>query len=385
MEMKKKLKMGMVGGGIGSFIGAIHRNAAFLDNQIELICGSFSSNYENSIDTGKNLFLDAKRIYKNYQDMIEIESSFDNSEKMDFISIVTPNHLHFDPAIKALEKGFPVIIDKPLTYDSNQSKILSDKVSEINIPFAVTHTYTGYPMVKEAKNIILSGKIGKLRKVAVEYPQGWLSDFLEASDNKQAGWRTDPNKSGKAGSMGDIGTHAANMVEYVTGKKILKVLSKVNIVVEGRLLEDDGNVLISLEDNIEGNLMTSQIATGEENDLKIRVWGEKGGIEWFHSNPNTMLLKLNNKPNQILRAGVNNSYLSDQTIAHCRTPSGHPEGFIEAFANIYRNFSYSVYNYNKGIKDDPIYDFPTVNDGHRGMKFIDAVIESSKNSIWIKI
>jgi predicted dehydrogenase len=304
---------------------------------------------------------------------------------MDFISIVTPNHLHFDPAIKALEKGFPVIIDKPITYDSNQSKILSNKVNEISIPFAVTHTYTGYPMVKEAKNIILSGKIGKLRKVAVEYPQGWLSDFLEASDNKQAGWRTDPNKSGKAGSMGDIGTHAANMVEYVTGKKILKVLSKVNIVVEGRLLEDDGNVLISLEDNIEGNLMTSQIATGEENDLKIRVWGEKGGIEWFHSNPNTMLLKLNNKPNQILRAGVNNSYLSDHAIAHCRTPSGHPEGFIEAFANIYRNFSYSVYNYNKAIKDDPIYDFPTVNDGHRGMKFIDAVIESSKNSTWIKI
>ena len=300
MEMKQKLKMGMVGGGIGSFIGAIHRNAAFLDNQIELVCGSFSSNYENSIDTGKDLFLDPKRVYKNYQDMIEIESSLDNSEKMDFISIVTPNHLHFDPAIKALEKGFPVIIDKPMTYDSNQSKILSDKVSEISIPFAVTHTYTGYPMVKEAKNIILSGKIGKLRKVAVEYPQGWLSDFLEASDNKQAGWRTDPNKSGKAGSMGDIGTHAANMVEYVTGKKILKVLSKVNIVVEGRLLEDDGNVLISLEDNIEGNLMTSQIATGEENDLKIRVWGEKGGIEWFHSNPNTMLLKLNNKPNQIL-------------------------------------------------------------------------------------
>ena len=231
--MKQKLKMGMVGGGIGSFIGAIHRNAAFLDNQIELVCGSFSSNYENSVDTGKDLFLDPKRIYKNYQDMIEIESSLNNSEKMDFISIVTPNHLHFDPAIKALEKGFPVIIDKPMTYDSNQSKILSDKVSEISIPFAVTHTYTGYPMVKEAKNIILSGKIGKLRKVAVEYPQGWLSDFLEASDNKQAGWRTDPNKSGKAGSMGDIGTHAANMVEYVTGKKILKVLSKVNIVVEG--------------------------------------------------------------------------------------------------------------------------------------------------------
>jgi predicted dehydrogenase len=383
--MKRKLKMGMVGGGGGSFIGAIHRNAAFLDNGIELVCGSFSSSYENSIDTGKDLFLDSKRIYKNYQEMIEIESSLDESSKMDFISIVTPNHLHFDPAIKALEKGFPVIIDKPMTFDSNQAKILFDKVNDTSIPFAVTHTYTGYPMIKEAKNIVLDQKIGKLRKVAVEYPQGWLTDYLEASDNKQAGWRTNPKKSGKAGSMGDIGTHAANMVEYVTGKKIIKLLSKVNIIVEGRLLEDDGNVLISLEDKIEGNLMTSQIASGEENDLKFRVWGEKGGIEWSHSNPNSLLLKLNNKPVQILRAGANNSYLSPQALAHCRTPAGHPEGFIEAFANIYRNFSYSVINYREGLEYDPIYDFPTVDDGLRGMKFIDAVIESSKNSTWINI
>jgi len=383
--MKRKLKMGMVGGGGGSFIGAIHRNAAFLDNGIELVCGSFSSSYENSIDTGKDLFLDSKRIYKNYQEMIEIESSLDESSKMDFISIVTPNHLHFDPAIKALEKGFPVIIDKPMTFDSNQAKILFDKVNDTSIPFAVTHTYTGYPMIKEAKNIVLDQKIGKLRKVAVEYPQGWLTDYLEASDNKQAGWRTNPKKSGKAGSMGDIGTHAANMVEYVTGKKIIKLLSKVNIIVEGRLLEDDGNVLISLEDKIEGNLMTSQIASGEENDLKFRVWGEKGGIEWAHSNPNSLLLKLNNKPVQILRAGANNSYLSPQALAHCRTPAGHPEGFIEAFANIYRNFSYSVINYREGLEYDPIYDFPTVEDGLRGMKFIDAVIESSKNSTWINI
>ena len=258
-------------------------------------------------------------------------------------------------------------------------------VNDTSIPFAVTHTYTGYPMIKEAKNIVLDQKIGKLRKVAVEYPQGWLTDYLEASDNKQAGWRTNPKKSGKAGSMGDIGTHAANMVEYVTGKKIIKLLSKVNIIVEGRLLEDDGNVLISLEDKIEGNLMTSQIASGEENDLKFRVWGEKGGIEWAHSNPNSLLLKLNNKPVQILRAGANNSYLSPQALAHCRTPAGHPEGFIEAFANIYRNFSYSVINYREGLEYDPIYDFPTVEDGLRGMKFIDAVIESSKNSTWINI
>ena len=377
--------MGMVGGGIGSFIGAIHRNAAFLDNCIELVCGSFSSDYQNSIQTGENLFLDSSRIYKTYDEMIDKESKLDSSKRMDIVSIVTPNHIHFDPAYKALDNGFPVIIDKPMTYDSEQAKNLVDKVNETGIPFAVTHTYTGYPMVKEAKSIIKSGKIGKIRKVAVEYPQGWLTTNLESTDNKQASWRTDPRKSGKAGSMGDIGTHAANMVEYVTGKKIIKLLSKVNVFVEGRLLEDDGNVLITLEDGIEGNLMTSQIATGEENDLKIRVWGDSGGIEWKHSSPNTLLLKLNGRPNQIYRAGVNNSYLSDFALANCRTPSGHPEGFIEAFANIYRNFSYSVKNYKNNKKDDPIYDYPTVEEGYRGMRFIDAVIDSSKNSKWIKI
>ncbi len=380
-----KLKMGMVGGGIGSFIGAIHRNAAFLDNCIELVCGSFSSDYQNSIQTGENLFLDSSRIYKTYDEMIDKESNLDSSKRMDIVSIVTPNHIHFDPAYKALDNGFPVIIDKPMTYDSEQAKNLVDKVNETGIPFAVTHTYTGYPMVKEAKSIIKSGKIGKIRKVAVEYPQGWLTTNLESTDNKQASWRTDPGKSGKAGSMGDIGTHAANMVEYVTGKKIIKLLSKVNVFVEGRLLEDDGNVLITLEDGIEGNLMTSQIATGEENDLKIRVWGDSGGIEWKHSSPNTLLLKLNGRPNQIYRAGVNNSYLSDFALANCRTPSGHPEGFIEAFANIYRNFSYSVKNYKNNKKDDLIYDYPTVEEGYRGMRFIDAVIDSSKNSKWIKI
>lgn len=377
--------MGMIGGGLGSFIGAIHRNAAFLDNCIELVCGSFSSDYQNSIETGKNLYLDSKRIYKTYDEMIDIESKLDRSKRMDIVSIVTPNHIHFDPAIKALDKGFPVIIDKPMTFNSDQAIKLVNKVNETGLPFAVTHTYTGYPMVKEAKNIITSGNIGKIRKVAVEYPQGWLTTSLESTNNKQASWRTDPNKSGKAGSMGDIGTHAANMVEYVTGRKILKLLSKVNVFVEGRLLEDDGNVLISLEDNIEGNLMTSQIASGEENDLKIRVWGDKGGIEWKHSTPNTLILKLNGNPNQIYRSGVDNSYLSDFALNHCRTPSGHPEGFIEAFANIYRNFSYSVINNRNNLKDDCKYDYPTVEDGYRGMKFIDAVIKSSKTNKWINI
>ncbi len=377
--------MGMIGGGLGSFIGAIHRNAAFLDNCIELVCGSFSSDYQNSIKTGKNLYLDSKRIYKTYDEMIDVESKLDSSERMDIVSIVTPNHIHFDPAIKALDKGFPVIIDKPMTFNSDQAIKLVNKVNETGLPFAVTHTYTGYPMVKEAKNIVTSGKIGKIRKVAVEYPQGWLTTSLESTDNKQASWRTDPNKSGKAGSMGDIGTHAANMVEYVTGRKILKLLAKVNVFVEGRLLEDDGNVLISLEDNIEGNLMTSQIASGEENDLKIRVWGDKGGIEWKHSTPNTLLVKLNGNPNQIYRSGVDNSYLSDFALNHCRTPSGHPEGFIEAFANIYRNFSYSVTNNRNNLKDDCKYDYPTVEDGYRGMKFIDAVIKSSETNKWINI
>ena len=380
-----KLKMGMIGGGMGSFIGAIHRNAAFLDNKIELVAGCFSSSFENSLQTGKDLYLNKERVYKTFEEMLSIESSLSKSDRIDFVSIVTPNHLHFDPAIMALEKGFPVIIDKPLSFNSIESNKLQQKVEETGLPFAVTHTYTGYPMVKEAKYLINSGKIGKLRKVAVEYPQGWLSTRLESTDNKQASWRTDPKKSGKAGSMGDIGTHAANMVEYITGKKILKLLSKVNIFVEGRPLEDDGNVLISLEDKIEGNLMTSQVATGEENDLKIRVWGEEGGIEWKHSDPNSLILKLNGSPNQIYRAGVDNSYLSDFALANCRTPSGHPEGFIEAFANIYRNFAYSVNNFNSNKKDNPIYDYPTVREGHRGMKFIDAVIESSDKKKWIKI
>ena len=377
--------MGMIGGGIGSFIGAIHRNAANLDNCIELVSGSFSSDFNNSLETGKNLYIDPKRIYKSYDEMFFKESNLDSKDRIDFVSIVTPNHIHFDPALKALENGFPVIIDKPMTYDTEQAELLVKKVNETSLPFAVTHTYTGYPMVKEAKSIISSGKIGKLRKVAVEYPQGWLTSSLEKTDNKQASWRTDPNKSGKAGSMGDIGTHAANMVEYVTSKKIIKLYSKVNTVVEGRLLEDDGNVLISLEDNIEGNLMTSQIASGEENDLKIRVWGDKGGIEWKHSDPNTLLLKLDGQPTQVYRAGVDNSYLSEFALANCRTPSGHPEGFIEAFANIYRNFSYAVNNFNNSKKNDPKYDYPTVEEGLRGMKFIDAVIESSKSSNWINI
>ena len=377
--------MGMIGGGGGSFIGAIHRNAALLDNCIELVCGSFSSDFQNSLETGKKLYLNEERIYKSYEEMISIESKLDLNERMNIVSIVTPNHLHFDPAIKALDNGFPVIIDKPLSFDSDQAKKLVEKVNETNLPFAVTHTYTGYPMVKEAKSLIENGKIGKIRKVAVEYPQGWLTTNLENTDNKQASWRTDPKKSGKAGSMGDIGTHAANMVEYVTGKKILSLFSKLNTVVKGRLLEDDGNVLISMEDGVEGNLMTSQIATGEENDLKIRVWGEEGGIEWKHSTPNTLLLKLNGNPNQILRAGVDNSYLSDFALSHCRTPSGHPEGFIEAFANIYRNFSYAVNNHLNSKDNDEIYDFPTVEEGYRGMKFIDAVIESSKLSKWINI
>ena len=381
----KKLKMGMIGGGLGSFIGAIHRNAALLDNCIDLVCGSFSSDFQNSLETGESLYLERNRVYKTYDEMISKESAKSEDQRMDIVSIVTPNHLHYDPAIKALDNGFPVIIDKPLTFDSNQAKKLVEKVNQTKLPFAVTHTYTGYPMVKEAKNIIKSGKLGMIRKVAVEYPQGWLTTSLENTDNKQASWRTDPSKSGKAGSMGDIGTHAANMVEYITGKKIIKLFAKVNTVVEGRLLEDDGNVLISLEDNIEGNLMTSQIATGEENDLKIRVWGELGGIEWKHSKPNTLIHKLNGKPNQILRAGVDNSYLSEFALSHCRTPSGHPEGFIEAFANIYRNFSYAVNNYKNSIEHDPIFDFPTVEDGYRGMKFIDAVIESSKSSKWINI
>lgn len=382
--MKRKIRMGMVGGGQGAFIGEVHRMASRLDGMIELVCGAFSSNARKSKASGKAFFLDPKRVYKNYEEMMVKESQLDKDVRMDFVSIVTPNHVHFEPAKLALESGFHVVCDKPVTFSYDQAVDLKKLASKKRRIFAVTHNYTGYPMVKEAKAMIANGELGAVRRAIVEYPQGWLSTRLEASGQKQASWRTDPKKSGKAGCMGDIGTHAENLLEYVTGLKIKKLCADLNIFVKGRPLDDDGAILLELEGKAKGILFASQIAVGEENNIRLRVYGEKGGIDWSQQEPNSMLVRWLDKPTEIRRTGVGTQYPSTQHAI--RVPAGHPEGFIEAFANIYKNVALAINDLNEKRKPDPLHlDFPTITDGVRGMKFIDKVIESDRSkSKWTK-
>jgi predicted dehydrogenase len=376
--MTKKIKMGMVGGGRGAFIGGVHRMAAALDGQIELVAGAFSSDSVKSKLSGEDLYIHPSRCYATYEEMILKEKDLPIEDRIDLISIVTPNHMHYAPAMLALDNGFHVICDKPLSYDLDQALELQKKVKETGLIFALTHNYTGYPMVKQARAMVRNGDIGKIRKVVVEYPQGWLSTLLESSDQKQAAWRTDPKRSGIAGAMGDIGTHAENLAEYITGLKITSLCADISILVEGRLLDDDGNVLLRFDNGARGILHASQISAGEENNLNIRIYGEKGGLEWRQMEPNTLLVKWLNKPTEIYRTGVGN--LHESSTAHTRIPAGHPEGYLEAFANIYRNVAHCIQAKKNGLNPNPIFtDFPTVDDGVRGMKFIYKVIESGKN------
>ena len=367
----------MVGGGRGAFIGAVHRMAAALDGEIELVCGAFSSNPEKSIASGKDFYLPDDRCYGSFEEMIMKEKELPEGERMDFISIVTPNHMHFPPAKLALENGFHVICDKPLAFSLAEAKELQTLVENSGLTFALTHNYTGYPMVKQARHLVKSGKLGKIRKVVVEYPQGWLSTFLEGSDQKQAAWRTDPKRSGIAGSMGDIGTHAENLAEFITGLKITEMCADLTAFVEGRLLDDDGNVLLRFDNGAKGVLHVSQISQGEENSINIRVYGEDAGIEWHQMEPNTLIFKTQ-EHKQIIRTGVGD--LSESAQAHTRVPAGHPEGYLEAFANIYRNFARTVRARLEGREPSEIdLDFPSVEDGVRGMAFIENVVASSKS------
>jgi len=385
--MKKKIKMGMVGGGRGAFIGAIHRTAALMDGHIEMVCGALSSDPEKAKLSGSDWYLPEERSYGTFKEMIEKEKNLPEEVRMDFVCIVTPNYLHYEPAKLAMENGFHVVCDKPLAFDRTEAEKLSELADKTGLVFALTHTYTGYPMVKEARDIVQSGKMGKIRKIIVEYPQGWLSTALESTGQKQADWRTDPKRSGKGGGTGDIGTHAGNLAEYITGLKIIELCADVTIYVEGRLLDDDANVLIHMENNVKGVIHYSQICAGEENDINIRVYCEKGGIEWHHHEPNTLLIKHLDRPAEIFRAGADKPYLGNGAMAHQRTPGGHPEGYLEAFANIYRNVAMVIQARKKGVKPDPQYlDFPTVQDGVRGMRFIDAVIKSGENNAqWVEI
>jgi predicted dehydrogenase len=385
MKTRRKLRMGMIGGGKDAFIGSIHRFAALLDGQIELVCGAFSSQAHKSVETGEALFLPSDRIYASFSEMIKAEKALPEGERMDFVSIVTPNHLHYEPVKQALENGFPVICDKPLAFSMAQATELQRLVEQTGLPFALTHTYTGYPMVKEAQQWIRSGKLGTLRKVVVEYPQGWLSSRLEAGSHKQADWRTDPARAGISCCMGDIGSHAENLAEYITGLKIKQVCADLTAFVDGRLLDDDGSVLLRFEKGVKGVLMASQISAGDENEFKIRVYGEKGSLEWLQTDPNTLWIKYLNEPIQKLKAG--NAYLSEKARLHCLITAGHPEGFLEAFANIYRNFGMALRAHLFGEHwDRELYDFPTVTDGVRGMAFIEAVVASSRSEQkWLDI
>ena len=376
--MNRKLRMGMVGGGKDAFIGAIHRLAANMDGLIELCCGALSINPEVAKDSGASLFLPEHRTYLTYDEMITKESQLPASERMDFVTIVTPNFAHFAPAMMALDHGFHVVIEKPIAFTLDEAKQLHQKVQETGLTLCLTHTYSGYPLVKQAKAMVADNVFGKIRKVWVEYPQGWLSKLSEREGNAQAAWRTDPKKSGKAGCMGDIGTHAAHLAEYITGAQITQLCADLNAMVEGRMLDDDGNVLLQFSNGARGVLMASQVAAGEENALKIRIYGEKGGLEWAQHDPNTLLVKWLDAPTQILRAGGNyGDRLSKYAIHNSRTPGGHPEGYLEAFANIYRNFALTLSAKIDGTTPTPeMLDFPNTNDGLRGMAFIDNVVAS---------
>ncbi len=377
--MNRKLRMGMVGGGSTAFIGAIHRLAALMDNQIELVCGCFSTNPEVSLSSGLSYYLPEDRIYKNYHEMFEHEASLPLGERMDFVTIVTPNSVHFEPAMLAMDNGFHVVLDKPITFTLEEAKIIKAKIAQTGLTLALTHTYAGYPAVKEARERVRRGDFGKIRKIIVEYPQGWLSTKLEDTGNPQASWRTDPSRSGKAGCIGDIGTHAHHLAEYVSGLKTVEICADLNVLVEGRLLDDDGAAFLRFNNGAKGVLIATQIAAGEENAIRLRVYGETGGLDWQQHEPNTLLVKWSDRPTEIIRVG--SGYMSDIAKHNSRTPGGHPEGYLEAFANIYRNFSLTVRaKMNGEIPKAEWLDFPDVEDGIRGMQFVDTMVEAGYNN-----
>jgi predicted dehydrogenase len=382
MSLGRKIRYGMVGGGPGAFIGAVHRKAAALDGEIELVAGAFSSSPEKSAQQGRELYLDPSRVYGSYKEMAAHESKLPLGERIDFVSIVTPNSSHFDIAKTFIEAGFHVVCDKPMTMTVQEAEELCRLVKKYNAVFALTHNYTGYPMVKEARHLIRTGKLGTLRKVVVEYPQGWLATFLEGEGAKQAVWRTDPKQAGVSSAIGDIGSHAENLARYITGLEIERICADLTTFVPGRKLEDDANMLVHYKGGARAVLYCSQVSVGEENNLKIRVYGTEASIEWHQEHPNYLYFRPASGPEEVLKRG--NGYLSDAAKHNSRLPSGHPEAFFEAFANIYVNAARTIAAKLAGVKPGPFdTDFPTVQDGAVGVHFIHKAVESGQKKGWV--
>ena len=382
MPLGRKLHYGMVGGGPGAFIGGVHRMAAALDGGIELVAGAFSSSADKSQQMGEELHLDLSRIYGSYEEMAEKEAALPEGERIDFVSIVTPNHMHYPVAKTFIEHDFHIVCDKPMTMTVEQAEDLCRLVEEKDVVFALTHNYTGYPMVKQAREMVREGKLGKIRKIVVEYPQGWLATQLEAEGAKQAVWRTDPEKAGVSSAVGDIGSHAENLARYITGLEIEKLCSDITTFVPGRRLEDDANLLVHYEGGARGVLYCSQVSVGEENSLHIRVYGTEASLGWFQENPNYLYVKYPDKPEEIYKRG--NDYLGEAAQNSSRLPSGHPEAFIEAFANVYVNAGRTIAARIAGEKpSEHDLDFPTVQDGAVGVHFIHKAIESGKKGEWV--
>jgi len=373
----KKIRLGMIGGGSGSFIGAVHRKAAALDGHYELVCGAFSSEYQRSAQSGEELNLPHNRVYASYEQMLRSEASLPADQRMQAVSIVTPNHLHAEPAILAMQHGFHVIIDKPLALSLAQGRAIEAAMKQSGCLLALTHTYAGYPMLKEARHQVAGGRLGVIRKIFVEYTQGWLSTAVEQSGHKQASWRTDPQQSG-AGAIGDIGTHAAHLAEYVSGLKITQLCANLETRVPGRRVDDDAAALLRFENHASGILLATQVAAGEENRLTLRVYGENAGLEWTHEDPNTLVIKLAHQPVQIYHAGM--ACLSPAAAACTRLPAGHPEGFIEAFANIYTAFAQAIHNHACHGHSSAAPDYPSITEGLRGLAFIEAMQASANSS-----
>jgi predicted dehydrogenase len=373
----------MIGGGRGAFIGAVHRIAAAMDGQAELVAGAFSSDAARSKASGADLFLDPSRVYGSYADMAEAEASMPPGKRLDFVVIVTPNHQHFEPARLFMERGFNVVCDKPVTFDLAQARKLRAVVRATGKVFVLTHNYTGNAMVKQARELVRDGTVGVIRKVVVEYPQGWLADAIERSGQKQASWRTDPKRSGAAGCMGDIGTHAENLARYITGLEIEELCADLTTFVKGRKLDDDGNVLVRYKGGAKGVLHASQICVGDENDLNIRVYGTKAALEWRQEHPNELVVKYADRPRQVWRRG--NGYDGEEAKRFTRIPAGHPEGYLEAFGNIYREAFRAIAAEVEGRPAPRKLDFPTIDDGVEGMAFIEAVVRSSRlGARWVR-